>query len=95
MDGTIALYMFAVICLLLMLGYPVALTLAGSALAFAAGGIIAGTFDPGFLGALPGRLFGTVTNATLIAVPLFVLMGVTLEKSTPLNAFFFSPLPAS
>ena len=81
MEGYIALYLFAAVCLLLMLGYPVAFTLAGTALAFAAGGIISGTFDPSFLVALPGRLYGTITNLTLIAVPLFVLMGVILEKS--------------
>jgi tripartite ATP-independent transporter DctM subunit len=73
--------MFAVVCLMLMLGYPVAFTLAGTALAFAAGGILAGVFDASFLAALPGRLFGTISNTTLIAVPLFVLMGVILEKS--------------
>ncbi|MFT6274182.1 MAG: tripartite ATP-independent transporter DctM subunit [Halioglobus sp.] len=73
--------MFAAVCLLLMFGYPVAFTLAGTALAFAAGGILIGIFDVDFLGALPGRLFGTINNATLIAVPLFIFMGVILEKS--------------
>ncbi|RLA56022.1 MAG: C4-dicarboxylate ABC transporter, partial [Gammaproteobacteria bacterium] len=77
----ISLYMFLAVCLLLMLGYPVAFTLAGTALAFAAGGILAGSFDPDFLAALPGRIFGTISNTTLIAVPLFILMGVILEKS--------------
>ncbi|WOJ92425.1 TRAP transporter large permease subunit [Congregibacter variabilis] len=81
MEGSIALWMFAAVCGLLMLGYPVAFTLAGTALLFAAVGTIAGTFDPAFLEALPGRLFGTISNVTLIAVPLFVMMGVTLEKS--------------
>ena len=81
MHGHISLFMFLVVCLLLMLGYPVAFTLAGTALAFAAGGILTGTFDPSFLSALPGRLFGTVGNITLIAVPLFILMGIILEKS--------------
>lgn len=81
MDGTIALYLFACICLLLMLGFPVAFTLAGASLAFAAVGIIAGHFDPAFLAALPARIFGTINNDTLIAVPLFILMGVILEKS--------------
>ena len=80
-SGAVGLYMFACVCGLLMLGYPVAFTLAGAALLFAAGGILFGNFDPAFLGALPGRLFGTITNATLIAVPLFIFMGVTLEKS--------------
>ena len=77
----LALFMFLAVCLLLMLGYPVAFTLAGTALAFAAGGILAGIFDAGFLAALPGRLFGTISNTTLIAVPLFILMGTILEKS--------------
>ncbi|PLW70931.1 TRAP transporter large permease [Pseudohalioglobus lutimaris] len=75
------LYLFAAVCLLLMLGYPVAFTLAGTALAFAAGGILGGVFDAGFLSALPGRVFGTMNNTTLIAVPLFILMGTILEKS--------------
>ena len=81
MEGTVALWMFAAVCLLLMFGYPVAFTLAGTALAFAAGGILLGHFDPAFLAALPGRLFGTISNGTLIAVPLFILMGIILEKS--------------
>lgn len=75
------LLMFLAVCLLLMLGYPVAFTLAGTAVAFAAGGILSGTFDAGFLSALPGRVFGTMNNTTLIAVPLFILMGTILEKS--------------
>lgn len=77
----ISLYMFLAVCLMLMLGYPVAFTLAGTALAFAVGGILAGHFDAAFLAALPGRIFGTISNDTLIAVPLFILMGVILEKS--------------
>lgn len=81
MSDYISLYMFLTVCLLLMLGYPVAFTLAGTALAFAAAGILAGGFDAGFLAALPGRIFGTISNTTLIAVPLFILMGVILEKS--------------
>ncbi|MEH6592845.1 MAG: TRAP transporter large permease subunit [Halioglobus sp.] len=81
MGAYTSLYMFLVVCGFLLLGYPVAFTLAGTALAFAAGGIILGQFDPAFLAALPGRLFGTIGNSTLIAVPLFILMGVILEKS--------------
>lgn len=81
MESTVSLWMFGAVCILLMLGYPVAFTLAGTALIFAAVGTIAGAFDPAFLEALPGRLFGTVSNVTLIAVPLFVLMGVILEKA--------------
>jgi len=81
MEGVVAIWLFLAVCALLMLGYPVAFTLAGTALAFAAGGILFGSFDPAFLSALPGRLFGTISNGTLIAVPLFILMGVILEKS--------------
>lgn len=77
----IPLLLFVAICLLLMLGFPVAFTLAGTALAFAAFGIIGGIFDPNLLKAMPDRLFGTMNNQTLIAIPLFVLMGVLLEKS--------------
>ena len=80
-DNYSSLYMFACVCLALMLGYPVAYTLAGTALIFAAGGILVGNFDPSFLSAMPGRLFGTISNITLIAVPLFIMMGVVLEKS--------------
>ncbi len=77
----IPLLLFAAVCLLLMLGYPVALTLAGTALAFAGFGVVAGIFDPSLLLATPDRLFGIMSNQTLIAVPLFVFMGVMLEKS--------------
>lgn len=75
------LYLFAAICCFLMFGFPVAFTLAGTALAFAGFAITQGSLDPGFILALPERLFGTMTNITLMAVPLFVLMGVLLEKS--------------
>ena len=77
----IPLLMFVVACLVLMAGYPVALSLSGTALIFAAVGYATGHFDMAFLQALPNRLFGTVKNTTLIAVPLFILMGVMLEKS--------------
>jgi len=77
----IPVLLFVVVCLVLMLGYPVAFTLAGCSLLFAGVGIVTGTFDPNLLKALPDRLYGTMTNATLIAVPLFVYMGVVLEKS--------------
>ena len=81
------LVLFLVICLVLMAGYPVALSLAGTALAFAGLGLglealgIDAHFDSGYLGAFPNRLYGIMTNQTLLAVPLFVLMGVLLEKS--------------
>ncbi len=75
------LYLFIVICVVLVLGYPVAFTLAGVSLLFAAFGISQGVFPPGFILSLPDRLFGVMSNSSLIAVPLFVLMGMFLEKS--------------
>ena len=77
----IALYMFAAVCIVLLAGFPVAFSLAGTALAFALFGYELEVFDEDFLFALPNRLFGIMTNETLIAVPLFVFMGVMLEKS--------------
>ncbi|MBT6244230.1 MAG: TRAP transporter large permease subunit [Gammaproteobacteria bacterium] len=76
------LLLFAGVFLLLLLGYPVALTLAGTSLMAAAVGIVTGHFDLNFLFATPNRVFGIMTNQTLIAVPLFVMMGITLEKSS-------------
>ena len=75
------LWMFLAVCLVIMLGYPVAFSLAGTALIFAALGSALGIFDFAFLEALPNRLYGTMTNQTLVAVPLFIFMGVMLEKS--------------
>ena len=77
----IPLLMFLVVCLVLMLGYPVAFSLAGTALIFAFIGAASHVFDAALFGALPSRMFGVMTNVTLIAVPLFVFMGVMLEKS--------------
>jgi len=73
--------MFAAVIVALLAGYSVALTLGGVAMLFAAAGMLTGTFDGGDLGFLPGRLFGIITNQTLLAVPLFVFMGVVLEKT--------------
>jgi len=75
------LALFAAVCAGLLLGYPVFFTLAGISLWFAVAGTIAGTFDPALLLALPDRWFGTLTNTTLMAIPLFVLMGVVLERA--------------
>ena len=77
----IPLFMFVAVCLVLMLGYPVAFSLAGTALIFAFVGAATHVFDAALFGALPSRMFGVMTNVTLIAVPLFVFMGVMLEKS--------------
>ena len=73
--------MFAAVFLLILAGYTVAATLAGVALAFALGGTLFGVFNPSDLGFIPIRVFGIMNNTVLIALPLFVLMGVTLERS--------------
>lgn len=73
--------MFIGVCGALLLGYPVAFTLAGVALLFSSGGIVTGNFDPALLKAMPERVYGTMINQTLIAVPLFVLMGIMLERT--------------
>lgn len=77
----LALLLFAAVVLVLMAGYPVAFTLAGVSLVFATVGVLLGAFDMAYLNALPNRLFGIMSNETLIAVPLFVFMGVMLEKT--------------
>ena len=81
MPELMALLLFISVCLILLTGYPVAFALGGTALLFAFLGVLTGTFDPAFLTALPNRLYGIMTNMTLIAVPLFIFMGVMLEKS--------------
>jgi tripartite ATP-independent transporter DctM subunit len=77
----LAVAMVAAVCVVLLAGYPVALTLAGVSLIFAAGGAAAGLFDPLLLGALPERVFGIMNNDVLVAIPLFIFMGVMLERS--------------
>ena len=77
----IAIGLFAAICAALLIGFPVAFTLAGVSLLFALIMSALGHFDLSLLNALPNRIFGITTNATLIAVPLFVFMGVALEQS--------------
>lgn len=77
----LSLVMFAVVCTVLLFGYPVAFSLAGTALIFAGVGVLFDVFEPAFLSALPNRIFGTINNQTLLAVPLFVFMGAMLEKS--------------
>ncbi|MGB5590734.1 MAG: TRAP transporter large permease subunit, partial [Gammaproteobacteria bacterium] len=77
----ISLLLFACVIIVLLAGFPVAFSLAGTALSFAAVGIVTGVFDQSYLEALPNRLFGIMNNSTLVAVPLFVFMGVMLERS--------------
>ncbi len=77
----IPLLMFAVVFLALLAGYSVAPTLGGVALLFAFVGGSADIFDLNTLGFLPSRLYGIMTNQTLLAVPLFIMMGITLERT--------------
>ena len=66
---------------ILLSGYPVAFCLSGASLIFASVGYFTGHFDSSFLAALPERIFGTMNNQVLIAIPLFIFMGLVLEKS--------------
>ncbi|MEM6502528.1 MAG: TRAP transporter large permease subunit [Cyanobacteria bacterium P01_C01_bin.89] len=73
--------MFVGALLFLMLGYPVAFSLGGVAIAFGSIGILLGEFDPVFMTALPGRIFDIMRNYTLLAIPYFIFLGAILEKS--------------
>jgi tripartite ATP-independent transporter DctM subunit len=77
----VALLLFFSVILVLLAGFPVAFTLSGTALIFAAVGVVTGTFNEALLSGLPNRVFGIMSNETLVAVPLFVFMGVTLERA--------------
>ena len=77
----VALLLFATVIVVLLAGFPVAFTLGGTALLFAAAGTVTGTFNDALLSSLPNRVFGIMANETLVAVPLFVFMGVTLERA--------------
>jgi tripartite ATP-independent transporter DctM subunit len=81
MSGLMSLGLFFAAGVSLLAGFPVAFTLAGVALIFALLGIMTGSFDAAFLSAFPSRVFGIMSNQTLIAVPVFVFMGVMLERS--------------
>ncbi|HSG58625.1 MAG TPA: TRAP transporter large permease subunit [Woeseiaceae bacterium] len=77
----VALLLFLSVILVLLAGFPVAFTLGGTALLFAGAGVITGVFPEALLSSLPNRVFGIMVNETLVAVPLFVFMGVTLERA--------------
>jgi len=81
MEIALPFILFAVICLVLMMGYPVALSLAGVSLIFAGVGSVTGVFDSAFIALIPNRIYGILVNQNLYAVPLFVFMGAMLEKS--------------
>jgi tripartite ATP-independent transporter DctM subunit len=77
----LAVLMVIAMCALLLAGYPVALSLGGLSLIFAVLGHAFGVMSFGFLGALPQRIFGVMTNEILLAIPLFIFMGVMLERT--------------
>jgi len=77
----VAALLFISVIFVLLAGFPVAFTLGGTALIFAGVGVLIGGFPEGLLFSLPNRVFGIMGNETLIAVPLFVFMGVTLERA--------------
>jgi len=74
----VALLLFLSVIVVLLAGFPVAFTLGGTALIFAGIGALTGDFSDALLSVLPNRVFGIMTNESLVAVPLFVFMGVTL-----------------
>ncbi len=77
----IAGLLFLTVIVVLLAGFPVAFTLGGTALIFAGLGVLSGAFNEALLFGLPNRIFGIMTNETLVAVPLFVFMGVMLERA--------------
>lgn len=77
----LALVLFALVFIALLSGFPVAFTLAGVSLLFALVANLFGVFDMAFLQSVPNRIFGIMSNANLVAVPLFVFMGIMLEQS--------------
>ena len=77
----IPLLLLIFICGALLIGYPVAFTLAGISILFALVCIPFGIFDPTIFKSIPLRIFGIMNNVTLLAVPLFIFMGTILEKS--------------
>ena len=77
----VAALLYVTVILVLLAGFPVAFTLGGTALIFAFFGVVGGGFHEALLYGLPNRIFGIMTNETLVAVPLFVFMGVTLERA--------------
>ncbi len=81
MEAFFALSLFIGVAAVLLLGYPVAFTLGGVSLWFALIGHWTGWFDAAFLNALPNRVYGILSNATLMAVPVFIFMGLVLERA--------------
>jgi TRAP-type mannitol/chloroaromatic compound transport system permease large subunit len=81
MRANMAPVMFAALVVFLLLGYPVAFALAANGLFFAIVGIELGLFQENFLQAMPERIYGTMNNDVLLAIPFFTFMGLVLERS--------------
>jgi len=81
LEQILAAVMFAGMIAFLFVGFPVAFSLTFTGLFFGLLGVLSGALRPDFFDILPLRIWGTMTNVTLMAVPLFVFMGVVLEKS--------------
>jgi tripartite ATP-independent transporter DctM subunit len=79
--GLLALSMFVFFFVLILIGYPVAFSFAGTAVVFTVLGIALGAFNPNLLKLLPSRWFGSMNNFTLLAIIFFVFMGAVFEKS--------------
>ncbi len=79
--GWLDIAMVITLCVVLLAGFPAAFSLAGVAILYAIIALSFGVFDLSFIKPLPQRIFGAVSNTTLIAVPMFILMGVILEKA--------------
>src|SRR6201995_2606154 len=73
--------MFASLVIVLLLGYPAAFSLCAVGLIYAFVSIELGEFRPDFLQALPERVYGVMSNDTLLAIPFFTFMGLVLERS--------------
>ncbi|MEP7063393.1 MAG: TRAP transporter large permease subunit [Betaproteobacteria bacterium] len=74
-------FMFGGLVVFLLLGYPVAFSLAANGLLFGLIGIAHGALEPALLQALPERVLGIMSNSTLLAIPFFTFMGLILERS--------------
>lgn len=77
----LSLIMILALCGFTLLGFPISFTLGGVSLIMSGIGLALGVFDTSFLGFVPNRIFGAMTNEVLIAIPLFVFMGLMLERS--------------
>ena len=89
----LACLMFVGVIGVLLIGFPVAFSLAGTALIFGVVGWLLGVYDPSNYGSVIGRYIGLMTSETLVAVPLFVFMGVMLERSGIAERLLLTHIP--